>query len=78
MKYDRSFWGGVRMDLRLTGQMAFITGGSKGIGRECAYQLAQEGCSVAITARDAAATLERGPRPSRPRPVSGSSRWPAT
>lgn len=46
------------MDLRLTGQTAFITGGSKGIGRECAYQLAQEGCSVAITARDAA-NLER-------------------
>jgi 3-oxoacyl-[acyl-carrier protein] reductase len=42
------------MDLRLAGQTAFITGGSKGIGRECAYQLAQEGCSVAITARDAA------------------------
>lgn len=40
------------MDLRLAGQTAFITGGSKGIGRECAYQLAQEGCSVAITARD--------------------------
>jgi NAD(P)-dependent dehydrogenase (short-subunit alcohol dehydrogenase family) len=46
------------MDLRLAGQTAFITGGSKGIGRECAYQLAQEGCSVAITARDAA-NLER-------------------
>ena len=46
------------MDLRLTGQTVFITGGSKGIGRECAYQLAREGCSVAITARDAA-TLEK-------------------
>lgn len=46
------------MDLRLTGQTAFITGGSKGIGRECAYQLAREGCSVAITARDAD-TLEK-------------------
>jgi 3-oxoacyl-[acyl-carrier protein] reductase len=42
------------MDLRLAGQTAFVTGGSMGIGRACAYQLAQEGCAVAITARDAA------------------------
>ena len=41
------------MDLRLGGQVAFITGASKGIGRGCAYQLAMEGCDVAITARDA-------------------------
>ena len=31
--------------------MAFVTGGSKGIGREVARTLANEGCDVVITAR---------------------------
>ena len=39
------------MDLGLEGKVAFITGGSKGIGRECARVLAEEGCAVVITAR---------------------------
>jgi NAD(P)-dependent dehydrogenase (short-subunit alcohol dehydrogenase family) len=39
------------MDLGLEGKVAFITGGSKGIGRECARILAEEGCAVVITAR---------------------------
>jgi NAD(P)-dependent dehydrogenase (short-subunit alcohol dehydrogenase family) len=41
------------MDLGLQGKAAFVTGGSMGIGREVTRLLAQEGCRVAITARDA-------------------------
>lgn len=39
------------MDLGLEGKVAFITGGSKGIGAACAEMLAREGCDIAITAR---------------------------
>lgn len=39
------------MDLELKGKAAFITGGSMGIGRAVARQLAMEGVSVAIAAR---------------------------
>ena len=38
------------MDLGLEGSVAFITGASKGIGRECARVLAVEGCTLVITA----------------------------
>jgi NAD(P)-dependent dehydrogenase (short-subunit alcohol dehydrogenase family) len=41
------------MDLGLAGSKAIVTGGSKGIGRETARILAEEGCDVAVTARDA-------------------------
>ena len=41
------------MDLQLTDKIAFVTGGSKGIGRRVATQLAHEGCDVVITARGA-------------------------
>ncbi len=40
------------MDLGLGGAVAFVTGASKGIGKATARLLAQEGCEVAITARD--------------------------
>ncbi len=39
------------MDLDLNGKVAFVTGASKGIGREVARTLANEGCDVVITAR---------------------------
>ncbi len=41
------------MDLELQGRKALITGGTKGIGRAIADLLADEGCNVAICARDA-------------------------
>jgi NAD(P)-dependent dehydrogenase (short-subunit alcohol dehydrogenase family) len=43
------------MDLDVSGKVAFVTGASKGIGRETARLLAEEGCRVAITARTAGA-----------------------
>ncbi|RLV57360.1 SDR family oxidoreductase [Aeromicrobium phragmitis] len=39
------------MDLNLQGKIAFVTGASKGIGREVATKLANEGVDVVITAR---------------------------
>lgn len=41
------------MDLGLNGRKAIVTGGSKGLGREIADELAREGCHVAICARSA-------------------------
>ena len=40
------------MDLGISGRRALVTGGSLGIGRATAAELASEGVDVAIVARD--------------------------
>jgi NAD(P)-dependent dehydrogenase (short-subunit alcohol dehydrogenase family) len=40
------------MDLQLQGKKAIVTGGSRGMGKAIAQQLAREGCDVAIGARN--------------------------
>jgi NAD(P)-dependent dehydrogenase (short-subunit alcohol dehydrogenase family) len=40
------------MDLGINGKRALVTGGSSGIGRACAIELAKEGARVCVTARD--------------------------
>ena len=42
------------MDLGLRGKKAIVTGGTKGIGLAIAQTLADEGCDIAVCARDAA------------------------
>jgi 3-oxoacyl-[acyl-carrier protein] reductase len=41
------------MDLGLEGKVAFVAGASSGLGRAIAFELAREGCSVALMARRA-------------------------
>src|SRR5690606_14539303 len=42
---------GTTMDLGIRGRHALVFGGSKGMGRACAHQLASEGVNVTIAAR---------------------------
>ena len=43
------------MDLKLQGRRALVTGASRGIGLAIARTLADEGCEVLMTARNASA-----------------------
>jgi 3-oxoacyl-[acyl-carrier protein] reductase len=44
------------MDLRIKGRIALVTAATKGLGRACAEELSQEGCTVALCSRTAADT----------------------
>ncbi len=46
------------MDLELAGRAAIVTGGSRGIGKAIALELAREGVDVAICARNTVALEE--------------------
>jgi NAD(P)-dependent dehydrogenase (short-subunit alcohol dehydrogenase family) len=46
------------MDLKLQGKKAIVTGGSRGMGKAIARQLAREGCDVAVGARTEAPLRE--------------------
>ena len=46
------------MELGLSGRTALVTGSSRGIGRGIALALADEGCNVVLTGRDAGALAE--------------------
>jgi 3-oxoacyl-[acyl-carrier protein] reductase len=46
------------MELGLSGKVALVTGSSRGIGRGIALALADEGCNVVVTGRDAGALDE--------------------
>jgi len=46
------------MSVRLTGRVAVVTGGAKGIGRAIARRLAQEGARVVVSGRDRGALEE--------------------
>src|SRR6056297_3274998 len=44
----------MRMDLELAGKTAWVSGGSRGIGKAIAIELAREGVGIAISGRTAA------------------------
>lgn len=46
------------MDFGIAGRIAFVSGGSKGVGRQVSEMLAQEGCRVIVVARGQAAIDE--------------------
>ena len=55
---------------KLTGKRLFITGGSRGLGREMAVAIADAGADVILVGRDQASLEKDGRRHSRPGPAS--------
>eukprot|EP00040_Diaphanoeca_grandis_P026775 m.150459 g.150459 ORF g.150459 m.150459 type:complete len:310 (-) comp30725_c2_seq3:158-1087(-) len=41
----------MKLFKRLDGKVAIITGATRGIGRECAFALAKQGCSIVVAAK---------------------------
>ena len=44
------------MDLGIAGRKAIVCASSRGLGRACAYRLAEAGCEVVVNGRDKAKT----------------------
>ena len=65
------------MDLGLKGRVALVTGASKGIGKNIARRLADEGVNLVLLARGRE-LLEASADEIRAPPASASSRCPPT
>ena len=76
MTADRGSEGGVLERFRLDGQVALVTGSSRGIGASIATGLAEAGADVALVARNAASLAEVAR--AVPRPAGAPSRSCAT
>src|SRR5262245_48453991 len=48
--------GGPPMDLGIAGRKAIVCASSRGLGRACAFRLAEAGCEVVVNGRDKAKT----------------------
>jgi 3-oxoacyl-[acyl-carrier protein] reductase len=49
----KPFAGDFRMDLGIVGRKAIVCASSRGLGRGCAFALAEAGCDVVVNGRDA-------------------------
>jgi hypothetical protein len=59
--------GSLLMDLGIAGRKAIVCASSRGLGRACAFRLAEAGCEVVVNGRDKARTEGTAPRsPRRP------------